>query len=269
MKQGVQRGKCCTVKTPHCALGTEEEAFLSNHGSAQLCLAARQGLAFLQCHAGSRAQREQSSTKQNFVLMFPLSEIWFPIMTWFPFPELAPASLCQPFKMFDHMAAQSCTISQSLQVRKGTVSNCCQQILSHYFPCLSCHRYRCQPGFFTASFFSSTLKKKKVGGKSKKEGLCISSAQALKWKNEGNSLLVLADPSTPTVTPLQPFEHDKMSSPGLIMQATNSSSRQGGAWVPGLYNLGLPAFGFVSLYRGKHLGIFALKMDLIFLLAVC
>lgn len=172
MNECAQRGKCCTVKSPHCALSTEEEPFPCNHGSAQLCLAARQGLAFLQCRAGSCAQREQSSMKQNFVLMAPLSEIWFPIMPWFPFPVLAPASLCQPFKMFDHMAAQSCTISQSLHVRKGTVSNCCQQILSHYFPCLSCHRYRCQPGFFTASFFPSTLKKKKGGagreGESKK-----------------------------------------------------------------------------------------------------
>lgn len=173
MNQCVQREKCCIVKSPHCALSTEEEAFPSNHGSAQLCLAARQGLAFPQCHAGSRAQREQSSMKQNFVLMAPISEIWFPIMTWFSFPELAPASLCQPFKMFDHMAAQSCTISQSLQVRKGTVSNCCQQILSHYFPCLSCHRYRCQPGFFTASFFSSTLKKRRWGERAKKKGFAF------------------------------------------------------------------------------------------------
>lgn len=247
MKECVQRGKCCTVKRPHCALSTEEEAFPSNHGLAQLYLAARPCLAFLRCHTGSRAQREQSSMKQNFALMAPLSEIWFPIMTWFPFPALAPASLCRPFKMFNHMAAQSCTISQSLQVRKGTVSNCCQRILSHYSPCLSCHRYRCQPGFFTASFFSSTLKKKEGGGgegESKKEELCISSTQALKWKNEGNSLLVLAAPSTPTVAPLWPFEHDKMSSPGLIMQATNSSSRQGGAWALWLYNLGLPGFWF-------------------------
>lgn len=173
-----------------------------------------------------------------------LSEIWFPIMTWFPFPVLAPASLCQPFKMFNHMAAESCTISQSLQVRKERVSNCCQQILSHYFPCLSCHRYRCQPGFFTASFFSSTLKKKEGGGKEQKRRALHFLYSGLKMENEGNSLLVLADPSTPTVAPLQPFEHDKMSSPGLIMQATNSSSRQGGVWVPWLYNLGLPGFWF-------------------------
>lgn len=96
-----------------------------------------------------------------------------------------------------------------------------------------------------------------MGGKSKKEGLCISSTQALKWKNEENSLLVLADPSTPTVTPLQPFEHDKMSSPGLIMQATNSSSRQGDAWVPWLYNLGLPLVLF--LFIEANIGHFYIK----------
>lgn len=36
-----------------------------------------------------------------------------------PFPALAPAPPWRPFKMFDHMAAQSCAIRQSVQGRKG------------------------------------------------------------------------------------------------------------------------------------------------------
>lgn len=248
----VQRGKCWTVKGSRCGLCAEKEAFPSNHGSAQLCQAVRQGLAFLQCHTGSCAQRKQSSMKQNFLLVASLSEIWFPIMTWFPFPVLAPASLCQPFKMFNHMAAQSCTISQSLQVRKERVSNCCQQILSHNFPCLSCHSYRCQPGFFTASFFSSTLKKKKVGGKSKKEELCISSSQALKWKMKGIHCWCLLIPPPLLLHHCSPLSMTKWAPQAWLCKPLIPPLGKGVFGFLGYTIWVYPAFDFVSVYRGRH-----------------
>lgn len=132
---------------------------------------------------------------QDYGSVAPLSELWFPLMTRFPSQHWhqhlrGGPSRCSTIWL--HKAAPSVKASKA---GRGTVSNCCQRIPSHYFPCLSCHRYRCQPGSFTASLFSSTLKKKKKKeGKKEKEKLCISSAQALNWKNEGNSLLVLLIP---------------------------------------------------------------------------
>lgn len=109
-----------------------------------------------------------------------------------PFPALAPAPPWRPFKMFDHMAAQSCAIRQSVQGRKGYSFKLLPADSFPLFPLPELSQIQVSTWLlYCLTLFIYSLKKKK---RREKEKLCISSARALNWKNEGNSLLVLLIP---------------------------------------------------------------------------